>query len=62
MRSQAMHIACEIHPLNNLRVLQYLSAELGVDDEAKNAGTGTGSRRDWRRWSKGWKPLVTSVH
>ena len=31
------HIACEIHPLNNLRVLQYLSAELGVDDEAKNA-------------------------
>ncbi|MCW8155002.1 maleylacetoacetate isomerase [Stutzerimonas stutzeri] len=37
VRSLAMHIACEIHPLNNLRVLQYLSAELGVDDEAKNA-------------------------
>ncbi|MDA0424191.1 maleylacetoacetate isomerase [Stutzerimonas frequens] len=37
VRSLAMHIACEIHPLNNLRVLQYLSAELGIDDEAKNA-------------------------
>ncbi|MCD1607166.1 maleylacetoacetate isomerase [Stutzerimonas kunmingensis] len=37
VRALAMHIACEIHPLNNLRVLQYLSAELGVDDEAKNA-------------------------
>jgi len=36
VRALAMHIACEIHPLNNLRVLQYLSAELGVDDEAKN--------------------------
>lgn len=37
VRALAMHIACEIHPLNNLRVLQYLSAELGVDDEARNA-------------------------
>ncbi|MBK3868516.1 maleylacetoacetate isomerase [Pseudomonas stutzeri] len=37
VRSLAMHIACEIHPLNNLRVLQYLSAELGVADEAKRA-------------------------
>jgi len=37
VRALAMHIACDIHPLNNLRVLQYLSAELGVDDEAKNA-------------------------
>jgi maleylacetoacetate isomerase len=37
VRSLALHIACEVHPLNNLRVLQYLSGELGVDDEAKNA-------------------------
>ena len=36
VRALALHIACDIHPLNNLRVLQYLSAELGVDDEAKN--------------------------
>ncbi|WP_043310767.1 maleylacetoacetate isomerase [Pseudomonas sp. ML96] len=36
-RALALHIACDIHPLNNLRVLQYLSTELGVDDEAKNA-------------------------
>ena len=37
VRALALHIACDIHPLNNLRVLQYLSAELGASDEAKNA-------------------------
>lgn len=37
VRALALHIACDIHPLNNLRVLQYLSAELGATDEAKNA-------------------------
>ncbi len=35
VRSLSMHIACDLHPLNNLRVLQYLSGTLGVDDEAK---------------------------
>ncbi|QMV65425.1 maleylacetoacetate isomerase [Pseudomonas berkeleyensis] len=37
VRALALHIACDVHPLNNLRVLQYLSSELGVDDKAKNA-------------------------
>ncbi|HSC83431.1 MAG TPA: maleylacetoacetate isomerase [Pseudomonas sp.] len=37
VRALALHIACDIHPLNNLRVLQYLSGELGVTDEAKSA-------------------------
>ncbi|TLX56737.1 maleylacetoacetate isomerase [Stutzerimonas nosocomialis] len=37
VRALALHIACDLHPLNNLRVLQYLSATLGVDDSAKNA-------------------------
>lgn len=37
VRALALHIACDIHPLNNLRVLQYLSGELGVSDEAKSA-------------------------
>jgi maleylacetoacetate isomerase len=30
----AMGIACDIHPLNNLRVLQYLKRDLSQDDEA----------------------------
>jgi len=30
-------IACDIHPLNNLRVLGYLQQRLGVDSEAKAA-------------------------
>ncbi|MEK1939159.1 MAG: maleylacetoacetate isomerase [Pseudomonas sp.] len=37
IRGLALHIACDIHPLNNLRVLQYLSTELGVEAAAKDA-------------------------
>lgn len=37
VRALALHIACDIHPLNNLRVLQYLSGPLGVVEEAKSA-------------------------
>ena len=33
----AQTIACEIHPINNLRVLKYLTGELGVDEAAKSA-------------------------
>ena len=35
VRALAQTIACEIHPLNNLRVLQYLERELKVDDDTK---------------------------
>ncbi|MDR6396428.1 MULTISPECIES: maleylacetoacetate isomerase [Herbaspirillum] len=37
IRALSLAIACDIHPLNNLRVLKYLKRELGVDDERKNA-------------------------
>ncbi len=37
VRAIALSIACEIHPLNNLRVLGYLSKKLGVSDDDKNA-------------------------
>ncbi|MDO6635412.1 maleylacetoacetate isomerase [Pseudoalteromonas carrageenovora] len=36
IRNISYAIACDIHPVNNLRVLKYLSNELNVDDEAKN--------------------------
>lgn len=40
--AQALAIACDIHPLNNLRVLKYLSRELGVAEPARD---------DWyRHW------------
>lgn len=42
VRAMAQDIACEIHPLNNLRVLRYLSKELGVDEDNKN------------RWYRHW--------
>jgi len=37
VRSIALAIACDIHPLNNLRVLLYLKNTLGVADEQKDA-------------------------
>src|SRR5574343_1975227 len=37
VRALAQSIACEIHPLNNLRVLKYLVKTLGVDEEVKNS-------------------------
>ncbi len=42
VRALALCVACEIHPLNNLRVLQYLDAKLKVEESAKS---------DWyRHW------------
>lgn len=37
VRSLALAIACDIHPINNLRVLRYLVKEAGLSEEAKNA-------------------------
>ncbi len=36
VRALSQIVACEIHPINNLRVLKYLTRELKVDEEAKN--------------------------
>jgi maleylacetoacetate isomerase len=42
VRSMALAVACDIHPLNNLRVLNYLRKEFSGDDAAVN---------DWyRHW------------
>lgn len=37
VRGLAQMVACEIHPLNNPRVLKYLTGTLGADEEAKTA-------------------------
>ena len=42
VRAIALDIACEIHPLDNLRVLRYLKHDLGVSEEAKD------------RWYRHW--------
>ena len=36
VRSLALSIACDIHPLNNLRVLNYLKGPLGLAEAAKD--------------------------
>lgn len=42
VRAISLDIACEIHPLNNLRVLRYLTHSLGVSEDDKN------------RWYRHW--------
>ena len=36
VRSMALTVACDIHPLNNLRVLKYLRGPLGIGEDAKD--------------------------
>jgi maleylacetoacetate isomerase/maleylpyruvate isomerase len=36
VRAAALSIACEIHPLNNLRVLRYLVRDLSLSEDQKN--------------------------
>ncbi|RJG11263.1 maleylacetoacetate isomerase [Massilia cavernae] len=36
VRSLALDVACDIHPLGNLRVLKYLVRQLGASDDDKN--------------------------
>jgi maleylacetoacetate isomerase len=36
VRALAQLIACEIHPINNMRVLKYLSKELKLEEEVRN--------------------------
>jgi maleylacetoacetate isomerase len=37
VRATALYIACEIHPLNNLRVLQHIKRAYGLDEAGVNA-------------------------
>ncbi|MBB3167576.1 maleylacetoacetate isomerase [Simiduia aestuariiviva] len=36
IRAFALALACDIHPLNNLRVLKYLTGDLALEDTQKN--------------------------
>jgi maleylacetoacetate isomerase len=40
--AQAQVVACDIHPLNNLRVLKYLTKDLGLNEQTKD------------RWYRHW--------
>ncbi|MBV8633972.1 MAG: maleylacetoacetate isomerase [Burkholderiaceae bacterium] len=55
VRSLALSIACDIHPINNLRVLRYLSDTLKVEEEQKNAW--------YRHWvEQGLAALETTIN
>lgn len=54
VRALAQSIACDIHPINNLRILKYLGAELKVDEPRRD---------DWyRHWIReGFDALETQL-
>lgn len=37
VRALALSVACDIHPLNNLRVLRYLTQDMGLSSQQKDA-------------------------
>ncbi|MBZ9558753.1 MULTISPECIES: maleylacetoacetate isomerase [unclassified Modicisalibacter] len=54
VRALAQLIACEIHPLDNLRVLGYLTGELGIGEDARLAW--------YRHWiAEGFAALETQL-
>ena len=53
VRAFALTIACEIHPLNNLRVLRYLVQQLGVErGREERLVPALGRDRAWPRWRR----------
>ena len=70
VRALAQSVACEIHPLNNLRVLKYLVAKLHQDEDAKTTwyrhwvreGLESLERQlvvlETHRTQSGWEPSV----
>jgi maleylacetoacetate isomerase len=49
VRSMALAVACEVHPIQNLRVLNYLKSELKASEDAANA------------WARHWIALGLSA-
>lgn len=61
IRALANIVACDIHPLDNLRVLQYLKGVLEISDEEKKSGTHIGSHwalRQLKHKLMPWGPIV----
>ena len=54
IRSLALAVACDIHPVNNLRLLKYLVTELGASEEQKLAW--------YRHWiNEGFEAIETML-
>ena len=62
VRALAQSIACEIHPLNNLRVLKYLLRELKVEEDAKNTWYRHWCREGLEAFERQLDPLPASIY
>ena len=62
VRALAQTVACEIHPLNNLRVLQDLVRDLKVGEDAKNAWYRHWCRNGLLAFERQLSPLPASTY
>ena len=62
VRALAQSIACEIHPLNNLRVLKYLVKELKLGEEAKNTWYRHGVRQGLESFERQLQQLPAATY
>ncbi len=62
VRALAQSISCDIHPLNNLRVLKYLMKELKTDEETKNTWYRHWCREGLTAFEKQLMQLPASVY
>src|SRR5688572_9434339 len=57
VRSIALAVACDIHPLNNTRVMKHLETTLGLSKGRARPGTTIGCAKDSRRSSPCSRPM-----
>src|SRR5262245_21565181 len=50
VRAVSQIIGCDIHPLNNVRVLKHIQTQFGADEAATKSGIAIGSPRGWKVW------------
>ena len=55
VRALANIVACDTHPLNNLRVRLFLGNEMGLSEENQKNGSNDGFTWDWRPTRKSYK-------
>ena len=61
VRALAQFIACEIHPINNLRILRYLTGPMGLSEEAKDTWYAHWVRDGLERFEKRLEESATGL-
>ena len=61
VRAMAAMVGCDVHPINNRRVLMYLRSQFGTDEAGVNAWAVPGSAPLLMPWNRCLQPISTEV-